>query len=44
MYGSGDGSWMHGSGMYGGGLDMILMWLVPIVLVVALVVYLTKRP
>lgn len=35
---------MHGSWMFGGGLAMILMWLVPIALVVALVVYLTKRP
>ncbi len=37
-------SWMHGSGMFGGGLAMILMWLIPIVLVVALIVFLTKRP
>jgi putative membrane protein len=44
MYGSDYGSSMHGSGMFGGGLVMILMWLVPIVLVVALIVFLTKRP
>ena len=44
MYGSGDGSWMHGNWMFGGGFDMILMWLVPIAVVIALVVYLTKRP
>jgi len=44
MYGSDYGSWMHGSGMFGGGLAMILMWLVPILLVVGLLVFLTKRP
>lgn len=44
MYGSDYGSWMHGSGMFGGGLVMILMWLVPIALIVALIVFLTKRP
>jgi putative membrane protein len=42
MYGSDHGSWMHGSGMFGGGLSMILMWLIPIAVVVALVVFLTK--
>lgn len=35
---------MYGSGMFGGGLVMILMWLIPILLVVALIVFLTKRP
>ncbi|KXS30627.1 MAG: hypothetical protein AWT59_3251 [Candidatus Gallionella acididurans] len=46
MYGSGSdsGSWMHGSGMFSGGLVMILMWLIPILLVVALIAFLTKRP
>lgn len=44
MYGSEYGPWMHGSGMFGGGPLMILMWLIPVVLVVALVVFLTKRP
>ena len=44
MYGSDYGSWMHGSGMFGGGFAMILMWLIPIALVVALIVFLTKRP
>lgn len=44
MYGSNYGSWMHGSGMFGGGPLMFLMWLIPIVLVVALIVFLTKRP
>ena len=44
MYGSDYGSWMHGSGMFGGGLAMILMWLIPVVLVVALIVFSTKRP
>jgi|GEM_PF-3261941 len=44
MYGSDYGSWMHGSGMFGGGLVMILMWLIPILFVVALIIFLTKRP
>jgi len=44
MYGSDYGSWMHGSGMFSGGFAMILMWLIPIVLVGALIVFLTKRP
>jgi putative membrane protein len=42
MYGSDYGSWMHGSWMFGGGLSMFLMWLIPVALVVALVVFLTK--
>ena len=33
-----------GSGIFGGGLAMILMWLIPVVLVAALIVFLTKRP
>lgn len=44
MYGSDYGSSMHGSGMFGGGLAMIVMWLVPILLVVGVIVFLTKRP
>lgn len=44
MYGSDYGSWMHGSGMFGGGFAVILMWLIPIVLIVALIALLTKRP
>jgi len=44
MYGSNYGSWMHGSGMFGGGPLMILMWLFLIALAVGLVVLLTKRP
>ncbi len=44
MYGSDYGSWMHGSGMFGGGSAMILMWLIPVVLVVAIIVFLSKRP
>jgi len=44
MYGSDYGSWMHGSGMFGGGFGMILMWLITIALVVALIVFLSKRP
>ncbi len=44
MYGSDYGSWMHGSGMFGGGSTMILMWLIPIVLVVALIMFSNKRP
>lgn len=43
MYGSEYGTWMHGSGMFGGGPLMFLMWLIPVVLVVALVVLFTKR-
>lgn len=43
MYGSEYGTWMHGSRMFGGGLLMFLMWLIPVVLVVALVVFFTKR-
>jgi len=35
---------MYGSGMFGGGLVMILMWLIPVLLVAALIVFLTKRP
>ena len=35
---------MYGSGIFGGGLVMILMWLIPILLVVAVIVFLTKRP
>lgn len=35
---------MNGSGMFGDGLVMILMWLIPILLVVALIAFLTKRP
>jgi len=35
---------MYGLGMFGGGLVMILMWLVPIALIIALMVFLTKRP
>ena len=47
MYGSDHGAWMHdsemfGFGMFGGGAPMVLMWLIPLVLLVALVVYLTK--
>ncbi len=42
MYGPNYDSWMHGSWMYGGGLAMIFMWMIPIALVVALVVFLTK--
>jgi len=34
----------YGSGMFGGGLVMILMWLIPILLVAAFIVFLTKRP
>ena len=35
---------MNGSGMFGDSLVMILMWLTPILLVVALIAFLTKRP
>lgn len=35
---------MYSSGMFGSGLAMILMWLIPILLVVAAIVFLTKRP
>lgn len=44
MYEYGHGSWMHGSGMFGGGPLMILIWLIPVALVVALIVYRTRRP
>ena len=40
MYGFDQGGWM----MFGGGLTMLLVWLVPIALVVALVVYLFRSP
>ena len=40
MYGFDQGGWM----MFGGGLTMLLVWLVPIALVVALVVYLFRGP
>lgn len=43
MYASNYGSWMHGSGMFGGGPFMILMWLFLIALVVGVVVLITKR-
>ena len=43
MYGYEYGPWMHGSGMFGRGPSMFLMWLIPVVLVVALIVFLTKR-
>ncbi|MGA8863554.1 MAG: SHOCT domain-containing protein [Gallionella sp.] len=39
MYGFG-----YGSGMVGGGLPMFLLWLIPIQLIVAVIVFLTKRP
>jgi uncharacterized membrane protein len=35
---------MYVSGMFGNGLAMILMWLFPVLLVVALIEFLTKRP
>ena len=44
MYGFEHGAWMHGSGMFGVGPFMILMWLIPVALIVALIVHQTKRP
>jgi len=44
MYGSSYGSWMHGSGMFSIGPLMLLMWLIPILLIAALIAFLTKRP
>ena len=44
MYGYGHDAWMHGSGMFGGGPLMFLMWLIPVALLVALIVYVTRRP
>jgi putative membrane protein len=43
MYASDYGSWMHGSGMFGGVSAMILMWLIPIGLVVAIIFILSRR-
>ena len=40
MYGFDHGGWM----MFGGGLTMLLVWLVPMALVIALVVYLFRSP
>jgi putative membrane protein len=45
MYGS--GSWMHGSGIFGpdmigGGMLMILIWLIPLALLVAFIMFLTR--
>ena len=37
MHGYGNGSWMHGSWMFGGDWGMILTWAIPIELVVILV-------
>lgn len=44
MYGSNYGSSMHGSGMFGSVPLMILMWFIPIALIIALMVFLNKRP
>ncbi len=42
MYGYGNGSWMHSSGMFGVGYAMILVWVVLIALLVAVVVFLAR--
>lgn len=44
MYGYGNDSWIHGSGMFGGAPFMVLIWLIPVVLIVALIVYMTRSP
>ncbi len=35
---------MYGSGVFGGVPLMILMWFIPVALIIALMVFLTKRP
>ena len=42
MHEMGYGSWMHDSWMSGGGLGMIFVWLLPLALIIALIVYLPR--